>query len=169
MREDKRGRLRKALGTAGVGMAVAYFFDRQMGRARRAKARDRAVAATRKGRRRLSRLARSTRARAYGAWMKRTHPADQSKDLDDNTLARKLESEALTGTAVPEGIKVNVEDGVVVLRGEVDSPDRMSELAETVMEVPGVAGVENLLHLPGEPAPNKAAALEASARATDTT
>ena len=92
--------------------------------------------------------------------MKRTHPADQLKDLDDNTLTRKLGSEALTRTAVPESIKVNVEDGVVVLRGEVDSPDRMSELAETVMEVPGVTGVENLLHLPGEPAPNKAAALE---------
>jgi hypothetical protein len=28
---------------------------------------------------------------------------------------------------------------------------------------PGVAQIENLLHLPGQPAPNKAAALHASA------
>jgi hypothetical protein len=30
-----------------------------------------------------------------------------------------------------------------------------------------VVGVQNLLHLPGEPAPNKASALEASARAKE--
>jgi osmotically-inducible protein OsmY len=97
--------------------------------------------------------------------MKATHPVEQAIDLDDATLAHRIESEVL-GTA-PEGITMNAEDGIVVLRGEVDSPERMSELAQAVLRVPGVTGVENLLHLPGEPAPNKAPALEASTRAAE--
>jgi osmotically-inducible protein OsmY len=97
--------------------------------------------------------------------MKATHPTEQTKDLDDATLAHKVESEVLRGA--PEGITVNAEDGIVVLRGEVDSPERMSELARMVLRVPGVSGVENLLHLPGQPAPNKAKALEASTRAAE--
>jgi osmotically-inducible protein OsmY len=98
--------------------------------------------------------------------MKATHPVEQPKDMDDATLVDKVESEVLRGPNVPEGITVNAEDGIVVLRGEVDTPERMTELAQAVLRVPGVAGVENLLHLPGEPAPNKARALEASARAS---
>jgi osmotically-inducible protein OsmY len=97
--------------------------------------------------------------------MRATHPTEQPKDLDDATLARKVGSEVLR--TAPEGITVNAEDGIVVLRGEVSAPERMSELARAVLRVPGVTGVENLLHLPGEPAPNKAPALEASTRAAE--
>jgi osmotically-inducible protein OsmY len=97
--------------------------------------------------------------------MRATHPTEQPKDLDDATLAHKVESEVLR--TAPEGITVNAEDGIVVLRGEVAAPERMSELARAVLRVPGVTGVENLLHLPGEPAPNKAPALEASTRAAE--
>ena len=76
-------------------------------------------------------------------------------------------SEVLGG-ADKRRISVNAEDGIVVLRGEVESAEEMNSIAEAVMRVPGVTGVENLLHLPGEPAPNKAPAREASARARRT-
>jgi hypothetical protein len=165
MRDRARARRRTVLLAAGAGAAAAYFFDPQMGRTRRTKARDKVGAALRRAGRRLGRLRRRTGASGYGAWMKATHHIQQPKDLDDATLTHKVESEVLRGADVPEGITVNAEDGVVVLRGEVDSPERMAELARRVLRVPGVAGVENLLHLPGEPAPNKARALEASARA----
>jgi hypothetical protein len=56
---------------------------------------------------------------------------------------------------------------VVVLRGEVESPDQMTGLAQLALKVPGVEGVQNLLHLPEEPPPNKEAAREASAQATE--
>jgi osmotically-inducible protein OsmY len=91
---------------------------------------------------------------------------EQSKDLDDTTLSHKIESEVMSRADVPKGkIAVNVEDGVASLRGEVDSPEQMTSIAQDVLGVPGVIGVENYLHLPGEPPPNKARAMRASAMA----
>ena len=140
MRERTPKRRRKLLAAAGAGMAVAYFFDPQLGRTRRAKARDRVGAMVRRAGRRLGRWGRWARSSGYGRWLRGT---DGGR------------------------ITVNAEDGVVILRGEVASAERMAALASAVLQVPGVVGVENLLHLPGEPAPNKARALEASARAAN--
>ena len=117
--------------------------------------------------RRVGRKGRWLGGKAYGLRMKAAHPVDHVRDLDDATLAHKVESEVLGGSGNGR-ISVNAENGVVVLRGEVDSADQMNAIAESVMAVPGVTGVENLLHLPGEPAPNKAPAREASARARST-
>jgi osmotically-inducible protein OsmY len=50
---------------------------------------------------------------------------------------------------------VNVEDGVVYLRGELDDPEAAERLREAASNVDGVRGVESLLHGPGEPAPTK--------------
>jgi osmotically-inducible protein OsmY len=40
-----------------------------------------------------------------------------------------------------------------VLRGEVDSWEIVDDLVEQARAVQGVRDVENLLHLPGQPAP----------------
>jgi len=164
--KERRSKRRKvsALAAGAAGVAAAYFFDPQMGRTRRAKARDRIAAMVRRAGRRLGRKGRWLEGKAYGLRMKATHPVEQPKDFDDATLAHKVESEVLRGTDKGR-ISVNAEDGIVVLRGEVDSPEQMNSLAEAVLRLPGVTGVENLLHLPGESAPNKAPAQEASARA----
>ena len=167
MKEPKRKRKRSALAAGALGAAAAYFFDPQMGRSRRAKARDRLMAMFRRTGRRVGRKGRWLGGKAYGLRMKATHPAGHAKDLDDATLAHKVESEVLGGSDKGR-ISVNAEGGIVVLRGEVATADQMNAIAESVMTVPGVTGVENLLHLPGEPAPNKAPAREASARARST-
>jgi osmotically-inducible protein OsmY len=154
-----------AVAAAGAaGAAAAYFFDPQMGRTRRAKAKDRIAAMFRRTGRQLGRRGRWLGGKAYGLKMKAQHPVEQPKDFDDATLAHKIESEVLRGPDKGR-ISVNAEEGVVVLRGEVESSDDMTSIAEKVLRVPGVTGVENLLHLPGEPAPNKARAQDASARA----
>jgi osmotically-inducible protein OsmY len=58
---------------------------------------------------------------------------------------------------VPKGqINVNVEDGVVYLRGELEQHDLIEDLGVQARKVQGVLGVENLLHVPGEEAPAKA-------------
>ena len=169
MRERETRKRRRAWLIFAAGAAAAYFLDPQLGRTRRVQARDRMGAIARRGGRRLGRLGRRTGARAYGTWMKATHRHELPKDLDDVTLTHKIESEVLRGQAMPAGISVNAEDGMVILRGQVESSEQMEELTRKVLRVPGVSGVENLLHLPGQPAPNKARALEASARASDTT
>ena len=64
---------------------------------------------------------------------------------------------------IPKGrINVNAENGVIELRGQLDSADQIERIAARVRQVPGVLDVANLMHLPGTPAPNKEAALRAS-------
>jgi hypothetical protein len=78
------------------------------------------------------------------------------KDLDDVTIARKVESVVFRDRNVAKGkVDVNVADGVVWLRGEVKTPDLIRRLEEQAREVPEVRGVENLLHLPKTPAPSR--------------
>jgi osmotically-inducible protein OsmY len=62
-------------------------------------------------------------------------------------------------------IVVNAENGVVVLRGEVDTPGQFRHLEWEVERLPGVAGVKNFLHLKGSTPTNKLPSLEASRRA----
>ena len=52
-------------------------------------------------------------------------------------------------------MSVNVEDGIVYLRGQIDSPDEIARLEQSARGVDGVRGVQNLLHRPGEEAPAK--------------
>jgi osmotically-inducible protein OsmY len=126
---------------AALGAALAYFFDPQNGRARRKDAIKRIV---RLGQRQRGRLASK-------ATQLREGPRPQP---DDVTLARKVESEIFRDADVPKGqINVNAENGKVVLRGEVDSPELIDDLVGNARKVQGVQDVENLLHTPGRPAP----------------
>ncbi len=159
---------RSILFAGALGAALAYFFDRDRGRGRRTKAKDQVTAAFRRFGRRGGRLARRAESEAYGAWQRATHPLPDNPPIDDETLKQKVETELFGKPGVEKGkIVVNVEDGVVVLRGEVGTPEQMTGLAQSALEVPGVAGVQNLLHLPEEPPPNKAAARKASKQATE--
>ena len=119
-----------------VGAALAYLFDPDNGRKRRKKAIKRAAKT----------LHQTTKLR------KQRKPRP-----DDVTLARKVESEIFRDAGVPKGqINVNVEDGVVYLRGELEQPDLIEDLGAQARKVKGVRAVENLLHVPGEEAPAKA-------------
>jgi osmotically-inducible protein OsmY len=74
--------------------------------------------------------------------------------LDDATLAHKVETELFRDPDVPKGkININAEDGVVVLRGQVPHPEDIDKIEQKVRHIPGVHGVENLLHLPHTPPP----------------
>jgi osmotically-inducible protein OsmY len=56
--------------------------------------------------------------------------------------------------AVPKGdLNINAENGTVFLRGQVESSELVEELGKRVRRISGVRQVENLLHLPGMPAP----------------
>jgi osmotically-inducible protein OsmY len=81
-------------------------------------------------------------------------PAEER--LNDPALARKVESEIFRGQDLPKGnISVNVEYGVVYLRGEVPDREQMDTLVDRTRKVDGVRAVENLTHLPNEAAPTK--------------
>ena len=78
-------------------------------------------------------------------------PAEER--LNDPALVSKVESEIFRDDELPKGsISVNAENGVVYFRGEVPSQEAMDELTARARVVDGVRAVENLTHLPGEPA-----------------
>jgi osmotically-inducible protein OsmY len=114
----------KAVGAAGAaGLAAGYFLDPEAGRRRRNVARDRALSLIRRGRKK---------------------PA-----ANDQMLADRVKSEIFQPADAPKGsVNVNVEDGVVYLRGEVKQPDQIRKLVEEAGAVDGVRNVENLLHTP---------------------
>ena len=146
--------MRRLLQGMALGGALAYFFDPQTGARRRNMANDRARAFVRRSRRKAGSAAGGVAAQAYGVSQKVQHRNEEPKDFDDATLARKVETELFRPDDVPKGqINVNVENGVVVLRGEVDSWEIVDDLVKQARAVQGVRDVENLLHLPGQPAP----------------
>src|SRR5829696_21642 len=74
----------------------------------------------------------------------------KSNDYDDVTLARKVESELFRPADVPKGsISVNVNDGVVELRGELTDQKQIDELGDNAKKIDGVKDVRNLLHTAG--------------------
>jgi osmotically-inducible protein OsmY len=60
-------------------------------------------------------------------------------------------------------VTVEVADAIATLRGQVRDDRQRQQIIEAVRSHPGVDSVTSWLHLPGEPAPNKAAAYAASA------
>ena len=80
-----------------------------------------------------------------------THKID---DVDDVTLARKVETEIFRAPDAPKGdVSVDVQAGVANLRGVVADETWITKLADDAKKVDGIKGVNNLLHQPGTPAP----------------
>ena len=144
---------RFALG-ALIGAFLSYFLDPQGGRRRRHGVVDRTLGTMRRGRRKTAQAGRLVAAEAHGLKQKVTHLREEEKTFDDVTLVRKVETEIFRGPDVPKGqINVSAADGVVALRGEVDRPELIGDLVTRTRRIQGVRDVENLLHLPGTPAP----------------
>jgi osmotically-inducible protein OsmY len=139
---------------AALGAALMYFFDPQQGRRRRNMARDRVLAFFRN---RGREAARAVSAEAHGLKEKATHRQEEPKPgMDDATLAAKVQTEIFREADAPKGsVNVNVENGVVYLRGEVQQPELIDDLVARARKVQGVQDVENLLHLPGAEAPTR--------------
>lgn len=142
-----------ALAAAG-GFAAAYLFDPERGRTRRATLGDRAAAGMRDLGRTLDRGSRMAGLEAIAVGKRVKHAGGGQVMPSDAALSDKVETELFADPAIPQGkININVEEGVVVLRGEVDHPGQADKLIKRAESIPGVTRVDSLLHLPGEPAP----------------
>ena len=146
--------MRKVALLAAAAAGIAWLLDPEAGRRRRALLRDRVAAFFRRGVRSGERAAHGVASEAYGLKQKATHLREQPKDFDDGTLKAKVETELFRAADSPKGtVNVNAQHGVVQLRGQVESPQLIDELVARTRSVQGVREVENLLHLPGSPAP----------------
>jgi osmotically-inducible protein OsmY len=122
------GSSKKSVAAAGAaGLAGAFFLDPESGKRRRQIARDRALALIRQG--------------------AKSKIGPEKPAADDQALADRVKSEIFQPADAPKGsVNVNVERGVVYLRGEVRNRDQIQKLVEHAGSVDGVTGVENLLH-----------------------
>ena len=147
----------RVIRSVGLGALMAYFFDPDNGRRRRAMARDRFPAIFRRMSAKAERTGKAVAAEAEAVKQKATHLKEKEKPQpDDVTLARKVETEIFRDAEVPKGqINVNAENGKIVLRGEVEKPEMIQDLEKRTKKVQGVKEVENLLHTPGASAPAK--------------
>ena len=122
-RTDKR-----AVAAAGaVGAAGAYFLDPNDGARRRHIARDKALSLLRRGKELAIRR-------------------PENGAPNDQTLAERVKSEIFQPADAPKGtVSVNVERGVVYLRGQVPKENDIETLVKQASSVDGVNGVESLL------------------------
>ena len=137
---------RTLAGAAGLGAATGFLLSK-LDRRRRHEAVDRTAAAARGAASDAASTASYTAGKAKGAAHAVTSPARGTPDYDDVTLARKVETEIFRPAGAPKGaVSVNVAEGVVELRGEVDDPDQIQRLGKAAHAVDGVKDVRNLLH-----------------------
>jgi osmotically-inducible protein OsmY len=140
-----------------IGAAGQYFLDPETGKRRRHMSKDRFGAFIRQRSDEASRKARYAAGAVKGAAHGAVPGTDGGAELNDPALARKVETEIFRPAESPKGdVDVNVEDGVVYLRGQLDRQEQIEDLVQAAGAVEGVKRVESLLHVPGEPAPSKA-------------
>src|SRR4051794_11790903 len=113
--------------SAAFGAALVYFLDPEKGRDRRAMASRRFVGILKRGSypaenkaRHLARYAQS------GSQLEGRQTTTDDSSPNDPTLTQKVESEIFRDPSIPKGqININAENGVVVLRGQLDHPDQI--------------------------------------------
>jgi osmotically-inducible protein OsmY len=86
---------------------------------------------------------------AAAAAMPKPPGSRSASDLDDVSLARKVETEIFRAPDAPKGdVSVDVQEGIAYLRGEVSDEAWIERFADEAAKVDGIRGVENLLHAP---------------------
>jgi osmotically-inducible protein OsmY len=140
-----------------AGAAATHFLDPDSGRKRRHQLRDQAASKASAATSQAATTASYAASKAKGAVATATPSVPGSHridDVDDVTLARKVETEIFRDANAPKGqVSVDVQAGVVYLRGMVADEAWIERFADEAKKVDGIKGVKNLLHRPGTPTP----------------
>jgi uncharacterized membrane protein len=134
---------------AGVGAGLMYLYDPQMGRRRRALARDKLIHATHRIDGAVDVTSRDLTNRAVGLWAE-MRSCVVRKEVGDEVLAERVRSELGGLVSHPSAIEVQAEQGHVTLSGPV-LRDEVNSLLKRVASVRGVRDVENHLNVHDEP------------------
>jgi osmotically-inducible protein OsmY len=141
------GGKKTAVAAGATGAVGAYFLDPQSGARRRHKTRDQVEATVR---RITSKVRREKDYRVHQAEGKvealKSKARPEKPAANDQQLAERVKSELFKPADAPKGsVNINVEHGVVYLRGQVKRPGQIKELAKQARSIDGVRGVQNLL------------------------
>ena len=142
-----------ALGAA-AGAAAAFLLDPSRGRARRARLLDQGSAIIRRtGRHAAQAVHRAQSDVAGKVEAIQAGRSPDAKPVDDATLTDRVRSIVFRARSIPKGsLNVNVERGIVVIRGEVPDEATRKRIIDRVRDVEGVWSVRDLTHLPGQEA-----------------
>jgi BON domain len=132
-----------------IGFGTAYLFDPYRGKRRRTVARERVL----KLLRRMARLGRK-KARFVGGRLRglsaraRSFVWRKSVPIDDRTVEQRIRSAALRDVGLStDEVEVEVEGGVVTLRGSVGSRSLADDLVTRVEKVPGVRDIAAMIRV----------------------
>lgn len=146
-----------------TGAIVAFLTDPARGKGRRARLLDQGAATVRHASRGAERAVRAATATAEGKLEALTNAGTRVAPTDDVTLRDRAESQLFRDPDVPKGsINISVERGTLVLRGAVPDAKMRKRLVKEAEGIEGVWSVHDLLHLPGETAPDEAEAAVAT-------
>lgn len=132
-----------AIGALGLGALLMYAFDPQMGRRRRAMARDQAMGRLHDARDYVGEKARYAAGHAKG-YAHEARSAFQSDQPTDQQLHERVCSQLGHFTDQAGRIEVFVQGGTVTLRGSASAAE-MAKIEEGIRGVRGVRNVENQL------------------------
>jgi hypothetical protein len=129
----------------GVGLLAMYAFDPEVGRRRRALARDQMARLRRQTREAATVTARDLKNRTMGLVAEGRSYFSEG-EVGDDVLAERVRAKLGFLVRHPSAVEVQVGDGVVILRGPVLS-DEVQQLIAGIRSVRGVRDVENQLEV----------------------
>ena len=132
---------------AALGAAVAYMFDPDRGRSRRARLTDQASARARDAARTVKAQSEYQRGVAKGLIHEAADALRAEGAFDDDTLLQKVKSEALGYWPGSQAIEVDITDGMVRVTGAVDNESDRESLIELIRGVEGVGLIDDRLRV----------------------
>jgi uncharacterized membrane protein/osmotically-inducible protein OsmY len=148
--KDNRFALMNGLGVGALGALLMYVFDPQIGRRRRALARDKAIRIAHKTFDAIDVTARDLKNRAVGVVAK-TRNLVSEEDLSDEMLEQRVRSKLGSLVSHPSSIEVKAENGKVTFSGTIlaDEVERLLSRVSSMREVKAVDSQLEVHHEPG--------------------
>jgi osmotically-inducible protein OsmY len=128
---------------AAIGAAIAYMFDPDRGRTRRARIADQAAARARYAAGAVKAKAEYQKGVAKGIIHDVTEPLRGEGTYDDDTLLQKVKSEALGYWPDPQEIEVDITNGMVRVSGTVAKESDRENLIKLIRDVEGVGLIDD--------------------------
>lgn len=135
-----------AIGLA-AGAVLAYLFDPDRGRSRRARLVDQTAARGRDLTESMRKQAEYQKGVAKGIIHEASDALRAKGEYDDETLLQKVRSEALGHWDGPHSIEIDITDGMVRITGSVESEDSRERLIELIRDVEGVSLVDDRMRV----------------------
>lgn len=154
--------LTSRVGCLAGGAAFMYLYDPDRGRSRRAQLQARAEAGVRRKLRaathRLESQERYLAGRLEGS-IATARGAGRYRPESDVDLREHLRQVIHSMHIQGEEVNLDVNEGIVAIRGQIGSEGDRERVLDAVRAVEGVSRIEDYMHLPGSVAPNKAAVI----------